>query len=108
MGNNFLELEQVNTVLAVQRNVVLGGRKGWLMRYYYDPINRNSDRLRRILGGNRLTADDLANLLIQTMLNDSDDKDSSKASVHEGVVCHGCKVQNIDGTRYMCAQCEKL
>ena len=58
--NEFYSLERVQTVLAVQDSVMIGGRqtqvqkimvfnKNWLTKNYIDPLKRNEPRIRRIV-----------------------------------------------------------
>ena len=75
-NNEFYEIEEVSSLLAVDSSALIAGQqtevtkimvcnKRWLEDYYYNPINRNSSRIRRIMKASqeKKAAAELSNLL---------------------------------------------
>lgn len=100
-NNEFYELEQVQTCMAVQESVMIAGQqkqvhkimicnKKWLMKFYVEPLQRNESRIRRIMAAKNpgkekpLTPGDvLAAALIQLLIgNDGDEKSKARHCEH--------------------------
>ena len=79
-NNEFYEIEQVSSLLAADSSALIAGQhtevakimvcnRNWLKKFYYDPINNNSNRIRRIMEDkeNSEAVDALANLFAAIM-----------------------------------------
>lgn len=75
-SNEFYSIEEVSSLLAVGSSALIAGKhtevtkimvcsKSWLEEFYYDPINNNSNRVRRIMQASAKSqaADELVTLL---------------------------------------------
>jgi hypothetical protein len=71
--NEFYEISQVSSLLAADSSALIAGQytevaeimvcnKAWLVDNYYNPINRNSKRIKRIMNKPSKDVDALANL----------------------------------------------
>ena len=140
-SNTFYDIEQVTSVIAVDSSALLAGKqtkvtkimvcsREWMNTYYYEPLRRNVDRLRRIVAAQQSArvdalTDALRGLLVEATTPTSNHCDHCKGGdgpcacthgcapkscsdcrvVHHGVTCDGCYRQDFTGFRYQCASC---
>ena len=115
-NNEFYELSQVQSLLAVQEEAIIGGKhtqvrkimvfdRKWIEKNYEGPIRRNMDRIRRIMGSSVCPA--IAGLIeaLEEVEVSSSRSSSQRRAVHKRVTCDWCHDKPIRGIRYKCCEC---